>query len=527
VLLAGLAALSWQAAGGAAEDTPGAATLPPDLSRVPAKSLALFSCRAGDLWSSPLAKGVRGKLGKDFAAMVKDVETKTGLSADDFERVTMVMVKSPDEHPLVFVGMMKAFDKKRVFGIAVQGGEEETYKGETIVANNNLAGYALGEKAFVIGSKGEIQSLIDAGKGKPEGGLAPALALAAKKHSWVVGINPAALPDIPEELPPPVEPFKPLLKAKLATVAVDVGEKTIGELRITFPGATEAGAGLKAVEAGRNLGMTVLDQGIAALNKDETDKAARGIAGLLELVQKSLKAARINREGNTVVGHLDMKIDQVAVGAIAAEGVRKVREAAARAQSQNNLKQIGIAMHNYLDKNGTFPAQAIYDKDGKALLSWRVMLLPYLDQEELYKQFKLDEAWDSPHNKKLLAKIPKTYQAPAAKPKHPFGTIYQGFAGKDAFFDGKKGIGIAEIPDGTSNTIMVVEAAKDVPWTKPEDIPFDPDKALPKMAKMYSNGGFNAGLCDGSVRFISSSITEVTLKAAITRNGGEVLGSDW
>jgi hypothetical protein len=222
-----------------------------------------------------------------------------------------------------------------------------------------------------------------------------------------------------------------------------------------------------------------------------------------------------------------MKIDQVTLGAVAADAVRKVREAAARAQSQNNLKQIAIAMHNYLDTNKTFPAQAIYDKDGKPLLSWRVMILPYIEANDLYKQFKLDEAWDSPHNKKLLARIPKTYQAPAGKPKHPFGTFYQGFAGKGAFFDGKMGVGIADILDGTSNTIMVIEAPKDVPWTKPEDVAFDPDKALPKMASMYGSGIFNAALCDGSVRAISLNITEATLKAAITRNGGEVLGADW
>src|SRR4029077_6226529 len=146
------------------------------------------------------------------------------------------------------------------------------------------------------------------------------------------------------------------------------------------------------------------------------------------------------------------------------------RRAAQRVQSQNNLKQLGLAMHNYLSTNNTFPANAIYAKDGRALLSWRVMLLPYLDQNELYKQFKLDEAWDSPHNRKLLEKMPAVFKSPAGKAKHPYGTFYQGFHGTGAIFDGKAGIGIADITDGTSNTIMFVEAAKDVPWTKPEDL---------------------------------------------------------
>jgi hypothetical protein len=77
-------------------------------------------------------------------------------------------------------------------------------------------------------------------------------------------------------------------------------------------------------------------------------------------------------------------------------------------QSQNNLKQIGIAIHNYHDTNNKMPAD-IVDKDGKAILSWRVLLLPYLEEEPLYKEFKLDEPWDSKTNKALIERIPKTF----------------------------------------------------------------------------------------------------------------------
>ncbi len=186
-------------------------------------------------------------------------------------------------------------------------------------------------------------------------------------------------------------------------------------------------------------------------------------------------------------------------------------------------------MLNYESAMGALPAQAVYDKDGKALLSWRVLLLPYLEENALYQQFKLDEAWDSPHNKKLLAKMPKVYQAAAGNPKQKYGTFYQAFVGNGAFFEGKKGLRFpADFPDGTSNTIMVVEAGKDVPWTKPEDLPFDPAKKLPKLGGLYSSTpGFHAVMCDGSSRLFKATITETTLKGAITRNGGEVLGPDF
>src|SRR5262249_34008276 len=72
-----------------------------------------------------------------------------------------------------------------------------------------------------------------------------------------------------------------------------------------------------------------------------------------------------------------------------------------RKQSQNNLKLIGLAFHNYLSTYGVFPASASFKKGKKPLLSWRVAILPFIEQEALYKKFKLDEPWDSPHNKKL------------------------------------------------------------------------------------------------------------------------------
>ena len=208
------------------------------------------------------------------------------------------------------------------------------------------------------------------------------------------------------------------------------------------------------------------------------------------------------------------------------EGVGgKEREAAARKISVNNLKQLALAMHMYLDKNGTFPTAATHDKAGKALLSWRVAILPYIEQEKLYDEFKLDEAWDSEHNKKLLAKMPKLFACPAgtAKANH---TFYQVFVGKGAAFEGKKGIKIPDFTDGTSNTLLIAEGGSDVPWTKPADLDYQPlAKALPAVGGIFPTG-FNAAFADGSVRFLPKMLKAKTLTAYITRNGGEVIGKD-
>ena len=208
-----------------------------------------------------------------------------------------------------------------------------------------------------------------------------------------------------------------------------------------------------------------------------------------------------------------------------AEG--KKRAKAARIRSIKNLEQIGLALINHADSdaNSLLPAVAIYDKDDKALLSWRVTLLPYLDQKKLYDEFKLDEAWDSAHNKKLLAKMPKIYACPvgAAKANH---TFYQVFVGKAAGFEGKKGLRFpAAFTDGTSNTILVVEAGEDVPWTKPADLVYEAGKKLPVVGGVFANG-FHAVMADGGGLAFPKTLKPKTLEAYITRNGGEKIGKD-
>ena len=199
----------------------------------------------------------------------------------------------------------------------------------------------------------------------------------------------------------------------------------------------------------------------------------------------------------------------------------KDTEDADRERSVDNLKQLMLAMHQYHDGNNHFPPAAVYDNDGKALLSWRVLVLPYVDQDELFKEFKLDEAWDSEHNKKLLAKMPKIYAPPRGKHKE-HSTVYQVFTGKGTVFESTQGARIADITDGTSNTIAIVEAAEAVPWTKPADLPFDADKPLPKMGGMFKDV-FHAAFCDGSVHTLKLKFDEKTMRLAITCADGEVI----
>jgi RNA polymerase sigma factor (sigma-70 family) len=205
----------------------------------------------------------------------------------------------------------------------------------------------------------------------------------------------------------------------------------------------------------------------------------------------------------------------------AAEPEDPVKKAARRALSQRNLRQIGLALHNYHDVFGKFPAPAIYGKDGKALLSWRVALLPFVEQDNLFKQFKLDEAWDGPNNKRFLETMPGVYAPVGAQFKEPGRTYYQAFVGKGAGFEPHKELKAPDIRDGMSFTLWIVEAASPVPWTKPEDLPYVPDQALPKLGGLFG-GDFNALFADGDVQFLSGKVDEKLLRAAITRDGDEV-----
>jgi prepilin-type processing-associated H-X9-DG protein len=203
--------------------------------------------------------------------------------------------------------------------------------------------------------------------------------------------------------------------------------------------------------------------------------------------------------------------------------IQAAREAARRATSTNNLKQLYLAMLMNENATGKFPARANFDKNGKPLLSWRVHILPYLGGDALYKQFHLDEPWDSPHNKALIAMMPAFFRnasstAPAGK------TTYLGVSGKGLFFDGDKPRTIADIRDGTSNTLAIVEANDDqaVIWTKPDD--WEPGAANPLAGLGRAHPrGFNAAFADGSVRFLPATIDPDTFKALLTVAGGEVV----
>ena len=199
---------------------------------------------------------------------------------------------------------------------------------------------------------------------------------------------------------------------------------------------------------------------------------------------------------------------------------RQAKDFTPRQVSERNTRHILLAFHNYYSANEHFPAMAIYGSNGQPLLSWRVALLPYLEQGELYNQFHLDEPWDSPHNKALIARMPDVFKTPDA-PAPDGESRLRGFIGDGAMFDGAEGVSIPDVTDGTSNTLLLASAKVPTIWTKPGELVFEPGKPMPLLNDAEPNSCM-VGLCDGAVRYISPR-DWILLANVLTRGGGEII----
>lgn len=205
-----------------------------------------------------------------------------------------------------------------------------------------------------------------------------------------------------------------------------------------------------------------------------------------------------------------------------------------RMNSANNLKMIGLAIQNYEDVFGELPSNSC-DPNGKPLLSWRVHILPFIEQDNLYRRFRLDEPWDGPNNIRLLNQMPRTYSGTGGYGQSM--THYRGFSSPGAVFDRllrvdqprseKERLVLSGFLDSTSETMMVVEAGDAVEWTKPDDLDASPGKPFPKVGGLGWRKVFQVLMADGSVRMIRLDTPEPILQALVTHSGGETLPAGW
>jgi hypothetical protein len=197
------------------------------------------------------------------------------------------------------------------------------------------------------------------------------------------------------------------------------------------------------------------------------------------------------------------------------------RQAAKRMQSSNNLRQLGIAMHNYHDEYSSFPPAVVKDENGTPLYSGRVLLLPYLEQGPLYERFDKTKAWNAPENAALTSMPVKTFQDPGSSAGDSPRSDYLFVTGPGTIFEDGKRVVMADVTDGLSNTMYIIETSTGAAnWAEPKDFDISQLGTLPPGNHPAGN---LVGITDGSVQTLSKQIDPLTLHGLMTRNGGEAV----
>jgi hypothetical protein len=516
--------------------------LPDDLALVPRDATGFLTVRMADLWGRQDVKSLDKYLLQEKMANLAGLGDQVApIPPRDWERVTYVNLQMPLVQS--FVVIVRPF---------------RPFRREALVAELERRGLKAqqleGKQVFASGPKGQQlvympndhimvwsnreQSLRDWLKRLPAadapGPLRPALDLAARGHHIVAAAAPSRdlRNQLVEELknPPPGIPKDsglklpdagPLAEVETAILKADLrprgeaDDKLEVEIRLVYTDPATAPKAHDTVLAMRDF--------LAGVMKLQSAGAIDAPGGPPPVIARelsvALRRARLKRQG--VETRMTLEMDWPAEWLVTA--ATAVKEEGERRLSFNKLRRLAVGMWSYHDVYGNrFPPTAITDKAGKPLLSWRVAILPFIGEDGLHKQFKLDEPWDSDHNKKLLARMPADY-APPLKPKgwEPNTTFYQVFVGAQTLFPPGKPMGVANVTDGTSNTLMIVEAGEAVPWTRPADLPYNPKGVLPMLGGIFHDG-FQAVMADGRTgRFLPKNIDPKKLRALITPAGGE------
>jgi hypothetical protein len=516
---------------GAGEQAGDVAELPTDLAQVPVSASGFISIRVADLWQSKLVPELLQKIaaadgdaaGDLERGLVKQCEGITGAAPADVERLTIVLPMdlslSAQSWP-IHVATVRPYNRDQVLKIWEGGtAEQVTMSGEAVYRSKQRGGRVL---RFLDDRSYQVLVPVSLGVKNPDAeALRETLPLAAGKQPLVACLTPSGIlkqveqkelrRNIPLAL---LLTTHPVLLTRSATLTFDLGDPSRLQLRLINANENLAAVNVESVQKGLQLLGRLLGKPARPLS------GARGTgeeSWLLELGRKLLGEVAVQQHGNVTNVSLDLKED---IKSDLAQALAKARVASDRIRSHNNLKQIALALHNYHDAYGHFPPATVKSKDGKPLYSWRVLLLPYMDESALYRKFKTDEPWDSPNNMPLVQLMPKVFAAPGKKEAVPFATHYQVIVGEGAVFEPDRTTNLAQIVDGLSRTVMVAEAAAAVPWSKPEDVDFDPRGPLPKLGGIFKDG-FHVAAADASIHFVPDGVAPDTLRALITRAGGE------
>lgn len=502
---------------------------------LPTDAAATLIMRVSETLASPQTELYPIEIGNAWC------QQNIGMTAEEIETVQVIAAVPGPTGPMVaaVIRLKQDFNLARVNAEMVNANEPVDVDGNACYPINTPFPAMLHEydkRTVILATPNYMDTVIRAGT--DDRVLGPLAELAdttppSGQVSLLISMKPVRpiamnlLQNAGDQIPSPLQGLTKLPDLVDAMVlSIDIENEKAGQ-RLTML-ASDASAA-KELERTLNNGILslrdmLLQSAIADMNQDDP-VAVASQQYMKRVADQMVKVITPRRTGREVVieGTLNpsMTTNGVLVGMLL-PAVQAARASARRMSSVNNMRQIGLAMHNHYDVYRTLPGN-IVDKNGKALLSWRVKILPFIDEQALYDQFHLDEPWDSEHNIKLLSRMPDIYVDPNTATQ-PGMTVYQRPIGEKLIMNSDAGGNFRKITDGTSNTIMAVETLPDAAaaWTKPKDVAIDLDKPKSKLFD-GKRAGFNALLADGSALYLSDDTDASMLKALLTARGGEVV----
>jgi hypothetical protein len=529
--------------------------LPPDLALVPPDAVGFVSVREADLMEAPQFGELRDRIAKDnrqadqlIEAGFTAVPALLGIEPAEVERATLVFLETPRNNSsyqsyLMIVSTKKPYDPV----------------GRPMLTNllKALPAFALqplNDHLLLVGPSEEVLREFSkrTATPQPQGRLAAALRVAAQvRYHAVIGLNLPSeyLKTFGEKLPanfqkdvlPVTETQTANIALTLAPLAPDAGGGLVLQIdaRLTFADAIRAKSGLEAVSAGLALLQAHLTQLKERLANHEIkpEDLARQLSGASPLGFASLQfldpavyalvKAKVEQQNDTVHVLLSFRTDApvLDVNGFRFDAQAWVKDANNRTSRVRRLEAIGKGLKQYDEVRGRLPPAELRGPDGRPLLSWRVLLLPYLGQEKLFHQFRLDEPWDGPNNRLLLEQMPSVYAAPA-ETSATSTTPYQVLVAKGTPFEVGLDLSLKKLLGRKKTCILVVEAGETVPWTKPIDLPVSPEGPPPKLGGQSGEPGFAALFADGSARFFRDPVNGAVFRALLRSDGDEKIDVD-
>ena len=522
---------------------------PIDMSYLPAATEYLMYVRPGDMLASGFAKPLTDM--PQFQQAMTEMSAQTGFVPGDIDSVTMGMGNLiATMIPLIGQGMAggppdpAAMSKQLMSGenvmivvrankeidiapLMAQGGSTElTHEGKTYYLLKNpdpnapvMAMHAVDSKTFLMASEQGLKAAITNGPGEATNDqfafVSRSSHLVQAFSSPLLAGMSAGIPDPPPNVPPQVAQLVGAIKGRISggAIVMDAGSDLALNIKLNLTEESAAGEANQALTGLVMMGKQMAPFALGQAPPPLQPSLGQAVNSLASSTADSSVTVSITIPGTLVQV---LKDNPELLGPMAGGP-----QAGGILNQNNNLKQVGLAMHNFHDTYNHFPMADGNGEAGdgkKSGLSWRVHILPYLEQAELYNQFYLDEAWDSPHNMALVNQMPDVFKVQGVD--QPGLTTMHVFASPSTPFDPEKPIGLRDITDGSSNTIMAVVAGPETaaPWTKPGGLTLDtanPASVLGTLGPM-----FPVVFCDGAVKNISVNVDRQVLSYLIQINDG-------